>query len=192
MLAGAAIALLNHLLDDAPWARTRLARHAGSRARVVAGIAKLDVAIANDGLLAECLSADAPQVVIEMPAPTPLALAQGVDGLVRAARVEGEVELADSLGFVFRNLRWDVEGDLARFVGDIAAHRLHRTGIATAQAGRRALAAAEENLREFVAEDTTALLPTSRLSERARSLRRMRDSLARLEKRVDRLERSLP
>ena len=190
MLAGAAIALLNHLLDDAPWARARLARHAGNRARVVAGGVRLDLSIAADGLLAQCLSEDAPQVVIEMPAPTPVALADGVDGLMRAARIEGEVELADTLGFVFRNLRWDVEGDLANVVGDIAAHRLHRSAMATLQAGRRALGAAEANLREFVAEDTTLLLAASRMAERNRSLGLIRDALARVEKRVERLERS--
>ncbi|MCB1893731.1 MAG: hypothetical protein H6945_18160 [Zoogloeaceae bacterium] len=189
MLAGAAIALLNHLLDDAPWARARLARHAGNRARIVAGGVRLNLSIAADGLLAECLSEEAPQVVIEMPAPTPVAVANGVDGLMRAARIDGEVELADTLGFVFRNLRWDIEGDLANVVGDIAAHRIHRSGMATLQAGQRALGAAEANLREFVGEDTTPLVPARRLAERSHGLRQIRDALARVEKRVERLER---
>ncbi|MCB1908356.1 MAG: hypothetical protein KDH15_13385 [Rhodocyclaceae bacterium] len=189
MLSGVAVALLNHLLDGAPWARARLSPHAGSRARVLAGGISLDLSIAGNGQFAECLSEEPPQVIIHMPAPLPAELAAGLGSLVRKARVEGEVDLADSLGFVFRNLRWDIEDDLAKVVGDIAAHRIHGSAQAVLKGGLKAVGAVEANLREFVAEGTTPLLSAGQLGERGRLLQGMRDTLARLEKRVDRLDR---
>jgi ubiquinone biosynthesis protein UbiJ len=55
-------------------------------------------------------------------------------------RIEGDVQLAAEINWLIDHVRWDAEEDLARLVGDAAAHTL-------AQAARKAL----ESLRSFVA-----------------------------------------
>ena len=74
------------------------------------------------------ISAPAPEaeleVSISLPAAAPLLALQGKDAVMRAARIEGSAEFAETLGFVIRNLRWDAEEDLSKVVGDIAAHRI--------------------------------------------------------------------
>jgi len=190
MLQGACIAALNHLLDSAPWARARLRPHAGDRAHMRVGAVTLDFSISAQGYLAECLSEEEPQVRIEMPWPGPAELSEGIEGAMRKARIEGEVELADTLGFVFRNLHWDREGDLAKLVGDVLAHRLHRSGESAWQAARGVAASVQDNLREFVAEGHTPLVRRTGMDGHSDALRAMRDDLARLEKRIERLEKA--
>ena len=123
MLEQSAILVLNHLLMDAQWARERLALSTGSTVRIAMPPWRLEFAIDADGSVSEAATQH-PDVVIALPADTPLQALSGSEALMRKARITGSAELADSLGFVFRNLRWDAEEDLSRVVGDIAAHRL--------------------------------------------------------------------
>ena len=128
MLDSLAVATLNHLLGQAEWGRARLTPHASKRACVVVGSQAITFSVAPDGFLAESLGDGPTDVRIAVPLPGPSDLLQGLDGLLQSARVEGEVEFADALGFVLRHLRWDAEADLARVFGDIAAHRLFGAG----------------------------------------------------------------
>lgn len=57
-------------------------------------------------------------------------LTAGPAGLQAHLRIEGDVLLAAALGDLSRSLRWDVEEDLSRLTGDVAAHRL--AGVASA------------------------------------------------------------
>jgi ubiquinone biosynthesis protein UbiJ len=53
----------------------------------------------------------------------PLSLAQGLRGDKPAIRIEGDVQLAAEINWLVDNVRWDVEEDLARLIGDAPAHR---------------------------------------------------------------------
>ncbi|MBP9654477.1 MAG: hypothetical protein KBE19_08815 [Rhodocyclaceae bacterium] len=149
MLDLALIQAFNHLLAAAPWAREKLAPFAGKRARLVLGALPLAFRIAPDGSF-ESLGAGAPAVEIVLPASAPLALLRGRAAMMRGARIGGAADFAEALGFVLRHLDWDVEEDLGRLVGDIAARRIARTaaGFAAAQAeaGRRLA----ENIAEYL------------------------------------------
>ena len=63
-------------------------------------------------------------VSISLPADAPLRDLIDRPSLFASGRISGSAELAECLGFVFRNLRWGAENDLSRLVGDIAARRL--------------------------------------------------------------------
>lgn len=149
MLDLVVLPIFNHLLDAAPWAREKLAPFAGRRARLVLGPWPLDFRIAPDGRF-ESLGTDAPAVEIVLPLSAPLGLLGGREAMLRDARIGGAADFAEALGFVLRHLDWDVEEDLSRLVGDIAARRIARTaaGFAAAQAeaGRRLA----ENIAEYL------------------------------------------
>lgn len=146
-LVSGVAAALGHLLRQQAWARERLQQHAGSLIQI-----RLDMPspLAGAGSAAGTFGAGLPQPVFafrvsaeglldpvaeEDPAdaclrlrPSAAALAdllrgQGVDSLTRDMRVEGDVRLAASLAELARHLRWDVEEDLSRLLGDVLAHR---------------------------------------------------------------------
>jgi hypothetical protein len=54
-----------------------------------------------------------------LPDDAPLIRADRSASLFSAATISGSADLAETLGFVFRNLRWDIEHDLSRVLGDI-------------------------------------------------------------------------
>jgi len=180
-------AAINHLLGQAAWAREKLVPFAGHAALIKMPPFEAAFLIGADG----CLSAPAPEaeleVSISLPAATPLLALQGKDAVMRAARIEGSAEFAETLGFVIRNLRWDAEEDLSMIVGDIAAHRIvagTREFAAWQQQAARNLA---ENLAEYFTEEQPLIARRADIAEFSADIDRLRDDVARLEKRVQRL-----
>ena len=51
-----------------------------------------------------------------------------------AVRVEGDVQLAADVNWLVDHLRWDIEEDLSRVIGDAPAHALARAARDAAQA----------------------------------------------------------
>lgn len=186
MLDRAALAVLNHLLADAAWARARLAPYVGRTARLTLPPWRLDLTITAQGQLAVAVAAE-PDVEISLPAGAPLLALSGPEAVARVVRISGSAEFADALGFVLRNLRWDFEEDLAKGVGDIPAHRIAGLINAFAAWQRQAAINLAENLAEYFTEEQPTLAKPAEVTGFVASVDGLRDDLARLEKRVARL-----
>ena len=191
MISSLFLSATNHLLAQAGWARQRLQPHAGRTARLVLSpVAEIDFSVANDGQLAEWSGEEAPEVSLRLAvADLPQLLVDGLETAMRHVRIEGNAEFAEALGFVFRHLRWDAEEDLSRLIGDIAAHRLVEGGRKVVDEGRRSLERASGNVAEYLTEESTLLVPRKALPAFAEEVVALRDAVARLDKRVARLER---
>jgi ubiquinone biosynthesis protein UbiJ len=108
---------------------------------------------------------------------------------LRAVEVSGNARLATEVMFLFRHLRWDAEEDAARVIGDVAAHRL--AGMVRGAAAWHAEAARRiaGSLVEYATEEARLVVRRADLADLARDNARLRDGLARLEKRIERLGR---
>lgn len=195
MLAQPALALVNHLLASASWARDRLLGFAGKTARVQfgsGGSRTFSVRISDTGLL-EGAEADSPATVsIAFPDDALARALNGSASLVSAATISGAADLAETLGFVFRNLRWDIEHDLSQLFGDVLARRGLQFAKQLARwqlLGARKLAQA---VAEYLAEDDAAIARRRDVEIFCSQVDALRDDFARLEKRVERLERVEP
>jgi ubiquinone biosynthesis accessory factor UbiJ len=181
------VAALGYLLTRESWARERLRPHAGAVVCIDGGPLLLKLRIDEHGMLAACEAAFEPNVTLTLPADAPLRLLLNRQSLFAGIRLAGSADIAEALAFVFRNLRWDVEEDLARVVGDIPARRLNLVGQRLVkeigETGRRLTA----NLAEYVSEEAQFIVPAREVSGFASEIDRLRDDLARLEKRVQRL-----
>lgn len=181
------VGALGHLLARESWARERLRPHAGAVVRVDGGPLKLTLRIDEHGVLVTNEAASEADVTLSLPADAPLRLLLDRQSLFAGIRLAGSADIAEALAFVFRNLRWDVEEDLARVVGDIPARRLRMFGERLGReihAGSRRLAS---NVAEFASEEAGILASMREVSNFVSDIDRLRDDLARLEKRLQRL-----
>lgn len=189
-------AALNYLLDSEPWARARLAPFAGEVLELRAPpLPMLRFAIAADGGLlpaadgglAPAGSAAAASLVVTIGPNALAAAARGEEHLLRAVDVAGNAGFAAEVMFLLRHLRWDVEEEVAKLLGDAAAHRL--VGMAREVAAWHADAARRlaEGLVEYAAEEKRVLVKRGELEEVSVTHARLRDGLERLEKRIERL-----
>ena len=181
-------AAFNHLLGQASWARERLRPFAGRTARFALTPLEGAFCITPDGLAgAPDPTVEQADVTVTLPATAPLLALQGIDVLMRGVRIEGAVDVAEAVGFVLRNLRWDAEDDLSRLVGDIAAHRLvggAQQLFAWQQQAARNLA---ENLAEYFTEESPLIARRDEVRAFSAEVDILRDDIARLQKRVERL-----
>lgn len=182
------VSALNHLLQAEPWARERLRPHAGVQVVIVGGPLQLNLSIDEHGLLvAGEPSGIIPGVTVSLAADTPARLLVDRSSLFSSVKIAGAVDIAESLAFVFRHLRWDAEADLANLVGDVPARRLAllagRLGHQVQESTKRLI----DNVTEYAVEDSSLLAAKRDVVSFGTAVDQLRDDLARLEKRIDRL-----
>ena len=181
-------AALNRLLRNEPWARERLLPFAAQTLELRAPpLPPLRFTITAEGGLGPATAATEPSLVVTIRPDALAAAVKGEDHLLRSIDVAGNAKLASEVMFLARHLRWDVEEDLAKFVGDVAARRM--TGLARdavawhADAAKRIAA----SFMEYAVEEKRVLVTRPALAEFSGAVARLRDGLERLEKRVERL-----
>lgn len=186
-----AVAAINHLLAQEPWARSALARHAGKQACIDAGLAQLRVLVARDGLLESSQADSAAHVTIRIkPADLPL-IAQDRTRALSYVKIEGDADFANVISQLANGLRWDAEHDLERVVGPLAARRLAEGARSTAHGATEAGRRLAENLAEFLAEERPVLVRPAQRDAFAGDVVRLRDDVERTAKRIARLEQTL-
>ena len=129
------VLFINHVLMQEPQAQERLKRQAGKVMRVAWGVFELRLSATPAGLLARTHEAAEPDLSVTLAQASPLDVAQAVlSGQKPEVSIQGDVALAADVAWLADNLRWDLEDDLSRFLGDAAAHTLVGQGRALTQA----------------------------------------------------------
>jgi ubiquinone biosynthesis protein UbiJ len=184
-------ALINHLLAQEPAARAKLARNAGSVARIEAGFATFNWKVLPDGLLAAADAGDPVRVTIRVnPADLPLIL-QNRERAFSYVKVEGDAEFANAISQLSQSLRWEAEHDLSRWIGDVAAVRVAGAVRALFDAGRDTGRRFAENTAEYFLEEDPLLLRPPVIAAHGERIATLRDDVERMEKRIARLEARL-
>lgn len=185
MITRLVLSFLNHLLGNAHWARCHLLPFAGRKACLVAPPLTIEFAIAADGLLLASSQSDAPaDVRLTLPGDTLLQALQGLHRPIAHAHVEGNAEFATALSFVFRNLSWDIEEDLSRIIGDIAAHRLVAATQALGTINRQTGTRIRDNITSLLVDEFALLVTQDEAHRHAIELNEMRVKLRSIQSRV--------
>ena len=183
------VSAINHVLINEHWARAKLLAFDGQTARIEVQGLTISLAITSAGLFASATHAiQPPEVIIYLPDNTLAKVIGGeVSAVFAAARISGSADLAEALAFIFRNLKWDAEADLAGLLGDITAKRAMSalTGFIAWQ--KSAAINLGHNFKEYVTEDTQQLIPQREIEAFGQAVNILRDDLERLEKRFSRL-----
>ena len=192
IVSGAACRGINHVLASEPWASTQLARHAGKNILLQLPLGNLCFEINPDGLLISLKEIETPSLTLEVSAKALSDLA-GSSGSLReqafkAVKITGDADLAQLLGRLAGQLRWEYEEDLARLVGDAPANFAVRQGKKLVSATRSAATDFLDNVVEYISEEKKVLLNKRDFIVRKSELSELRDSVDRMEKRIQFLE----
>lgn len=191
MLAAAFVAFANHVLESAPWAREKLSAHAGKTALFDVFPARLAIGVTADGRLQPAPKEALPAVTVRLTHLTLLEIFANGEEAWRKAEIAGDTDFAAVISVVASNLRWDVEEDLSRVVGDIAAHRMAQAGRAAAAWPKQAAKSMAENAAEYLTEEKAVLVTPLQAAEFMREVDELRDAVERLDKRIERLSRQI-
>ncbi len=197
MLAGStfafpAVRFFNRVLSDYPAARHRLRAHDGKVIAAQVGPVAMRMRVTADGEMELVGNAGAPTPNADVSLTVPLSLLPRLASKDESALAQiifsGDAELAATLSDIARNVEWDIEADLSRVVGDVAAHRMvesaQRAHAWQTDAGQRFTA----NVAEYLTEERQAFIVARELENLARQNETLRDDIARLDARVAKLQ----
>lgn len=137
------VLLLNHVLIQEPEATSRLVRQKGRIVHLQWRSFSIDLTATPAGLLDRASALAKPDLVLVILEESPLVLAQAaLRGDKPAVRIEGDVQLAAEVNWLVDHVRWDIEEDLARVMGDAPAHGLGQAARSLAQALKKFVGAA--------------------------------------------------
>lgn len=157
--------LANALLSQETWARERLEPFAGQAFEVRAPLlSPFSVVIGPGGRLEP---ADA--------APAAIAAPSGITG---------DSALAAELRYLRRHLRPDIEEELSRFVGDVAAQRLAAAARSFMHWQIDALTRIAEGAADYAVNERRALVRRAELADLAARIDELNQAIARLEARL--------
>jgi len=196
-------AAINHLLAREPWARAQLAPYAGKTARLAASLLSLDLRVRDDGLLEpvandahtadEAAASASFDVTITASADAlPAFLQGGQAAAMKHVRIDGDAEFASTIARLAEHLRWEPEEDLAGLIGDAPAHQLAQGTRSAVEYLRRSGRNLLESAVEYLLDEDPQLVRHASLDHMRDGIVTLRDALARLEKRIVRLDRALP
>jgi len=181
-------AAINHLLVREPWARDKLAAHAGKIACMDAGVVTIKLKVASDGLLEQAITDGDADVTIRIKLSDLPLLMQNRERAFSTVKVEGDAELANTISQLSQSLRWEAEEDLSRWIGDIAATRLvagAKAALDAAQSTQRKLA---ENVAEYFLEENPMLVRPQAVADFTDEVTKLRDDVERMAKRIEKLK----
>jgi ubiquinone biosynthesis protein UbiJ len=175
---------INRMLRAESWARATLLPFAGKSARLVMQPLDVVVTITAEGLVEWAAPNAHSAVTIELPLGKLADVGMAPEKASAHVRLEGDADFAQALALVARHLRPDVEEELARVLGDVMAVRI----VALMQAGVKTVKSAHqraaENAAEYLLEENPQLVRPRDVEEFSAAVRKLRDDLARLEKRI--------
>ncbi|MBE0620045.1 MAG: SCP2 sterol-binding domain-containing protein [Burkholderiales bacterium] len=185
MLPHPGILALNHLLEAEAWARDKLKPYAGQCVEFRSPpLPPLRLDILDTGLLRAAAKDAAPNLVVTIgPAALPAAL-RGEDALMREIGIEGNADLAGTVQYLFRHLRWDIADDLSKVFGDVLAQRMVSESKRFAAWNRDAAEKLAQNFAEYWVEEQPLLARPADVRQFLADVDQLRDDLARLEKRI--------
>jgi ubiquinone biosynthesis protein UbiJ len=178
----------NHVLRATPVALERLRRHAGRTVGFALGPVEVAFTLQTTGELEPALPGAARDLDVRVSPFLLPRLAAGEDAAFREIEMRGDMELAQEISFLMRNLRWDAEEDLARVVGDIAARRLVGGARAISRATREAGMRSARAAAEYWTEESPLIASRVKVATFIEDVARLGDDLERLDKRIARLE----
>ena len=119
------VLLLNHVLMQEPEAQARLLRQKGSVVLAQWRSFAIKLQATPAGLLDRAGADARADLTLTVTESSPFALAQAaLRGEKPAVSIEGDVQLAAEVNWLVEHVRWDLEEDLSRVVGDIPAHAM--------------------------------------------------------------------
>lgn len=131
------VLLLNHVLMQEAAATKRLQPRSGRVVRVQWRQFFVALKVTPAGMLDLAPPAATPDLHFEVTEGSPWAIARAaLRGERPPVRIDGDVEFAGDLQWLADHLRWDIEDDLARVMGDVPAHTLANIARSAADALR--------------------------------------------------------
>ena len=183
------LAAFNHLLKQHPERRHALAAFAGRRITLQLPLFQVSGVVMSEGFLAQAQGEPEAHITLN-----PSALFKRVSGQTLThhdAVLAGDHDLALAVAKILAGLRWDLSEELSRWLGDVPASRIERRLQQGWQYQKDLQQRLVANVVEYLRDEQSVLANQTAVRAWGREVDELRDATARLEKRLEQLDRRL-
>lgn len=193
-LSTSAALVLNHLIAQQPSTSERLSKEAGKVVLFDVSPIKVALRVTHEGYFQTSRQSK----TVMAPVDTEIRIdwadlvgsVSSPSGIGKRAHISGDMDFAQAVSATFFDLHWDPENDLARIVGDAQAvwimNSLNHLGVSL----KDLLSRLKSNLREYAVFEKEIIPSADEFNKFKQGVSALRDDLARLEKRMQKMEAS--
>ena len=195
MLAPIVTRFLQHITNQNAWSREYLQPFAGKVVQFDFVLVKANLLILEDGSLA--IAGDigdkshAPEATIHLPPSLALRLLAKDEAAKMYIKIDGDTHLATEFSKVLQNMRWDIEEDLSKVTGDIAAFKIGKLSKKAFTEIRQQSINAAEMLSEYWQEEKPLVAKKRHVEQFNVDVDSLKSDTARFEKRLQKLAKVL-
>lgn len=182
---------LQHLTSQNQWSKSHLVPFAGKVVQLNFVLIKANLQVLEDGSLAIGAETSTPEATIHLHPSLALRMMAGDEAAKMQIKIEGDAHLATEFSKVLQNMRWDVEEDLSRFTGDIAASKIGSTSKKILHTAKQQTINAAEMLSEYWQEEKNILAKKRHVETFNAEVDVLVSDVARIEKRIEKLSKAL-
>lgn len=182
---------LQHLIAQNSWAKAHLIPFAGNTIQFDFAIVKTNLIILEDGSLALGGETALPEASIYAPPSLMLRMLAKDEAAKMDFKVTGDVHLATEVSKILQNIRWDIEDDLSKMVGDIPATKIADFGQKTAQTIKETSTNLADMLSEYLQEEQPMIAKKRHVEQFISDVDALRNDVARFEKRLAKLTKEI-
>ncbi len=182
-------ATLNHLISQSGWALPRLAAFAGKTARFNIAPFSFAYTVQADGSVSSASAETNADATCTIPPSLLPRLAVQDEAAFAQIQTSGDAALLAEIFFLSKNLHWDAAEDISRVTGDIAAERIVHLAATAHQQVRDGTRNLTEALAEYWTEERPLVAKSTHINQFIQQVDALRDDVARLEQRINRLNK---
>lgn len=179
--------VLQHLMQQNSWTAPLLQPHAHKQVLLDFKVAQTMLTILNDGTLAVAGDAAQADATIHLPPSLAMRLLRKDPLAHSLIKIDGDTTLGMEVGKILAAVRWDIEDDLSKVVGDIAAYQVVQMSQEKLHRWQSQAKNLSEILVEYWQEEQPILAKKTRIEQFNRSVDQLREDTDRLQQRVDKL-----
>jgi ubiquinone biosynthesis protein UbiJ len=182
-------ATLNHLFNQSGWALQRLSKFSGKTARFNIAPFSFAWTILEDGTVIAAATDASPDATCTIPPSLLPRLAVKDEAAFAQIQTNGDAALLAEIFYLSKNLRWDAAEDISRVTGDIAAERIVHLAESAQQQFRDGARNLTEAVAEYWTEERPLVAKSTHINSFVKQVDTLRDDVARLEQRINRLSK---
>ncbi|NOT14180.1 MAG: hypothetical protein HOP21_01130 [Methylotenera sp.] len=187
MFKGLATQVLQHLIAQNAWANGLLQCFAGQAIQFNIASTHVSLIILENGSLAIAGDTCTPDCAVIITPSLLLRLMAKDETAKLQIKIEGNTALASALAKVLSNMRWDIEEDLSKLVGDVPAYSITQFGKRATQAVKDSSLNVANMLSEYWQEEKPVIAKKRHVEQFISEVDTLRADAERFEKRLNKL-----
>jgi ubiquinone biosynthesis protein UbiJ len=182
---------LNHLIEQERWAHNLLLPREGQSIAITLPIGDFQIAIQEGMFVNASDSTNLPSVSLTIPQEAIWTfLKEGKSGAMKFVKISGDIDFAADLNRLAADLKWEVEEDLSKLLGDATARRVVLESQKMLHQTQLAMNDLKGGIRDYLVYEKNILVDSQQMSDFKSELRLLRDQIDRAEKKVNLLEQA--